>query len=376
MDCCIFETVRTENVIFVVYLYRGILNMKTKDLLDRYTATDFKEMLKTKTMLQLSDEWNCSVDTVRSAIRKLGLGKLRVDRKELAAKYSKNDLLDLYVKHQYLIHKVAEEIGCHKDTLSKLLDELEIQKVQPTAQYTPEVRARMSAQKKANPVRNLEKWMKENPEGWKQGVSTRQANNTYQRPHRENRKVLDITEEEFKFLVEFRGVLGTARHLSCSQSTVRDRALKMGIELVEGPRPAQTQTEEYKQMRRDIQLEQLATNPIYQNTSIEVALQKGLTEKGITFRTHEKVIGLTVPDIIIKDKLVVYADGCYWHGCTTCNIKKADKNNVNKNHDKFVNNGLEKAGYTVLRFWEHEINTDIQSCISKIEQAIVSSKGN
>ncbi len=35
--------------------------------------------------------------------------------------------------------------------------------------------------------------------------------------------------------------------------------------------------------------------------------------------------------------------------------------------DQKVNNTFTKDGYIVLRFWEHDINNDIQSCIQKIE---------
>lgn len=347
--------------------------MKTKDLLSRYTAEDFREMLRTQTMLQLSHKWGCSTDVVRSAIRQLGLGKLRVDKAELLNRFSKQEWETLYMRHQYLIHKVAEELGCHKDTVSKILDELGIQKVHPTAQYTEEVRAKISAQAKVRPNRNLEKWVAQTPEWYKKGVVTRQTEGTYRRPHPKNRGVLDISEIEFCALVDFRGVLGAARHLQCSQSTIRARALKLGMELSSGAKKAMTQTPKFKEQQRQKRMSQPEK---FVNTSIEVALQQALTKQGISFRLHEKVIGLTVPDILIGNKLVIYVDGCYWHGCPTCKIAKADRNDVNKNHDKFVNEGLRRAGYTVLRFWEHDIKDPekLKECISKIEQAIHDSR--
>jgi len=37
-----------------------------------------------------------------------------------------------------------------------------------------------------------------------------------------------------------------------------------------------------------------------------------------------------------------------------------------KKRDKIVNKVLKKNGYTVLRFWEHQIKDNINDCMKKI----------
>jgi len=57
----------------------------------------------------------------------------------------------------------------------------------------------------------------------------------------------------------------------------------------------------------------------------------------------------------------VYLDGCYWHGCPKHGTwPKAnaqwwrEKIETNRRRDADTNQRLEEAGWTVLRFWEHE----------------------
>lgn len=38
----------------------------------------------------------------------------------------------------------------------------------------------------------------------------------------------------------------------------------------------------------------------------------------------------------------------------------------NKERDKEVNQLLTKEKWTVMRFWEHEINTDLDMCVNNI----------
>ncbi len=109
----------------------------------------------------------------------------------------------------------------------------------------------------------------DNPNWIKNSVINRQKKGTYKRPHKRNRKLAFIQDEKFKELVEFYGVLAVAKKLDVSQSTVRERALKMGIVLKSGPRPALTQTTEYRKMLRTQRLNQ---NIPTHATSIEKAI--------------------------------------------------------------------------------------------------------
>jgi len=167
--------------------------------------------------------------------------------------------------------------------------------------------------------------------------------------------MLSIPDGLFREAVEFRGILNLAKELSCSQSSVRDRANKLNIQLVAGPHKALTETVAWSQQCRENRMNQ---PEIFKNTSIEIALQAELTRRGVSFELHPKIINLTVPDVFIKPNICIYADGCYWHGCPTCNV--SDRNSglkYTRSHDNFVDSQLKKAGYVVARIWEHDIKT-------------------
>lgn len=89
-----------------------------------------------------------------------------------------------------------------------------------------------------------------------------------------------------------------------------------------------------------------------------------LRAQGIVVRRHVKPLdGLRreADGCIKKDKIAIFIDGCFWHGCpehsrdTKSNTlwwrEKIDKN---KARDADTNAKLEAAGWTVLRVWEHE----------------------
>jgi DNA mismatch endonuclease (patch repair protein) len=59
--------------------------------------------------------------------------------------------------------------------------------------------------------------------------------------------------------------------------------------------------------------------------------------------------------------VAVFIDGCFWHGCpqhaTTPRANRAwwvDKLAANRRRDRDTDKRLTEAGWTILRFWEHE----------------------
>ena len=104
----------------------------------------------------------------------------------------------------------------------------------------------------------------------------------------------------------------------------------------------------------------------FKNTKIELKLQNLLKAYKIIFKTHSKAI-IGQPDIFIEPNICIFADGCYWHACPIhYPIKNIDKT---KKDIKNTEN-LQKKGYIVLRFWEHDINEHIEKCEKTILQTI------
>jgi DNA mismatch endonuclease (patch repair protein) len=98
------------------------------------------------------------------------------------------------------------------------------------------------------------------------------------------------------------------------------------------------------------------------NKDTELALAKLLRRHGIKgWRRNQPVFGK--PDFVFqKIKLAIFVDGCFWHGCSKHATKPANnrafwsrKLSSNKKRDQVVNKILRKAGWRVLRIWEHEL---------------------
>lgn len=106
-------------------------------------------------------------------------------------------------------------------------------------------------------------------------------------------------------------------------------------------------------------------------TRPERALASGLWNRGVRYFTHEgykSVRGVRLsgnPDIVLpRKRLVIFVDGCFWHGCRECGKHLrltsefwVNKINANKERDRRVTRELTDAGWTVFRIPEHDVRT-------------------
>jgi len=118
-----------------------------------------------------------------------------------------------------------------------------------------------------------------------------------------------------------------------------------------------------KKKIRDARLKQVFP---FKDTSIEVKLQEGLKKLNIPFETHKIIEGFVQCDIFIEPSIVIFVDGCYFHGCQVCylNRTKLDATqNKNVIRDALVNQFFNNLNgkYKVLRFWEHDILNNFES---------------
>lgn len=111
------------------------------------------------------------------------------------------------------------------------------------------------------------------------------------------------------------------------------------------------------------------------DTQPEIMFRKALYSLGIRYRINvAKLPGK--PDIAIKKyKVAIFIDGDFWHGYKWEEKKIRIKSNAaywikkierNMQRDKENTTMLEGMGYTVLRFWEHEVKKDLQGCIFRV----------
>lgn len=69
------------------------------------------------------------------------------------------------------------------------------------------------------------------------------------------------------------------------------------------------------------------------------------------------------PDVYFpRQKLAVFLDGCFWHGCSRCgHLPRSNhkfwstKFALNKARDRRDNARLRRSGIEVLRLWEHDL---------------------
>jgi DNA mismatch endonuclease (patch repair protein) len=110
-------------------------------------------------------------------------------------------------------------------------------------------------------------------------------------------------------------------------------------------------------------------------TSLERLVQKALRHHRVYFAKNVKSI-VGNPDLVFRrKKLLVFIDSCFWHGCPEhCRVPSSrteywhNKISRNKQRDKHVNLALKQEGWKILRFWEHELNDNFDSCVSLILQ--------
>lgn len=119
------------------------------------------------------------------------------------------------------------------------------------------------------------------------------------------------------------------------------------------------------------------------DTSIELSVRKKLWHEGMRgYRIHYKLPGK--PDIVFtRYKLAIFIDGCFWHKCPFCYRRPESRTDYwdqkicrNVNRDFSVNRELRELGWSVIRFWEHDVTRDIDEVIRKIERCLERIKNN
>jgi DNA mismatch endonuclease (patch repair protein) len=115
------------------------------------------------------------------------------------------------------------------------------------------------------------------------------------------------------------------------------------------------------------------------DTTPEIAVRKLLHAAGLRYRVNVPVPGMsrrTIDIVFGPAKVAVFLDGCFWHGCPQHATQpksnaewwrtKLDKNMA---RDRETTEHLEAAGWTVLRFWEHEDPETVARAVAQARDA-------
>jgi len=115
------------------------------------------------------------------------------------------------------------------------------------------------------------------------------------------------------------------------------------------------------------------------DTKPELLLRKALWALGYRYRLN--VASLPgKPDIVLsKYRLAIFVDGEFWHGYKWKSKKTKIKGNSeywiakierNMSRDRKNNRRLKSEGYVVLRFWALQVQTQLDTCLRRICDAI------
>jgi DNA mismatch endonuclease (patch repair protein) len=117
------------------------------------------------------------------------------------------------------------------------------------------------------------------------------------------------------------------------------------------------------------------------DTGPELALRRALHARGLRYRIDRPVLPdrrRRVDIVFGPAKVAVFVDGCFWHRCPE--HATDPRNNVeywtlkldnNVRRDRDTDEALERAGWRVIRIWEHE---DPISAADLIERVVVAAR--
>lgn len=115
------------------------------------------------------------------------------------------------------------------------------------------------------------------------------------------------------------------------------------------------------------------------DTAPELAIRRGLHAYGLRFHVDRRVLpGISRrADIVFAGpKVAVFVDGCFWHFCPKHrSFPKANaawwlaKLKTNRRRDADTDRKLKRAGWRVVRVWEHESATKAVARIIKVVRA-------
>ncbi len=112
------------------------------------------------------------------------------------------------------------------------------------------------------------------------------------------------------------------------------------------------------------------------NTGPERMLAQALGPLGVKWANHVRELP-GCPDFVFEEqRVVVFVDGDFWHGWRfsawrdKLSQKWEDKIAANRRRDANSHRRLRRAGWKVVRIWEHQIELDLGTCAGRVAKAL------
>jgi DNA mismatch endonuclease (patch repair protein) len=113
------------------------------------------------------------------------------------------------------------------------------------------------------------------------------------------------------------------------------------------------------------------------DTRPELVIRRLLHADGFRYRVNFRLVPelrRTADIVFTRAKVAVFIDGCFWHGCPEHYQRPLANRDYwdhkvlrNRARDAETNSALTGAGWTVLRFWEHE---QAAAVVARIEDQV------
>ena len=110
--------------------------------------------------------------------------------------------------------------------------------------------------------------------------------------------------------------------------------------------------------------------------SLEKLVQRELRARGLRFKRHVRALPGSPDIVFLEQKLAVFVDGDFWHGWRLPAWEHKlspfwrEKLRGNRARDRRNFCQLRGLGWRVIRFWQHQVKSDLGGCGERVQRAL------
>jgi DNA mismatch endonuclease (patch repair protein) len=116
------------------------------------------------------------------------------------------------------------------------------------------------------------------------------------------------------------------------------------------------------------------------NTGPERVVRRCAYRRGLRYRIHVMTLAGRPDMVFTRERVAVFIDGDFWHGWHFSKWSKRlstfwkAKIEGNRKRDRRNFARLRRAGWHVVRLWEHQVRKNAEGCVDRIEEHLKSAK--
>ena len=112
------------------------------------------------------------------------------------------------------------------------------------------------------------------------------------------------------------------------------------------------------------------------DTNLELQVRSALFRRGWRFQKHVSSLPGTPDIVFVRQSVVVFVDGDFWHGYRFPAWKNklspfwVAKIQKNRARDRRNFSKLRRLGWRVVRIWQHEIKNNLSGVVNRLEKVL------